>query len=46
MTKATYELPVLRAHGKVENITKGTSVGDSLDDSFPVSTPRGDLTFS
>lgn len=46
MTKAPYEAPVLRAHGKVEAVTKGTSNGINLDAAFPIGTPLPDLTVS
>lgn len=46
MTKAVYEAPVLRAHGKVEAVTKGGSTGSSLDAAFPVGTPFADVTLS
>jgi len=46
MTKAVYEAPVLRAHGKVEAVTKGGTSGSSLDASFPAGTPFSDLTLS
>lgn len=42
----TYVSPALRAHGKVEALTQGTSTGESLDRAFPVGTPKGQLTFS
>ncbi|PTM81931.1 hypothetical protein EYE35_08905 [Cereibacter sphaeroides] len=41
-----YEAPVLRVHGTLEAMTHGATDGWSLDASFPVDTPRGDLTFS
>lgn len=46
MTKAVYEAPVLRAHGKVEAVTKGGTTGTSTDASFPAGTPFADVTFS
>ncbi|AVL52649.1 putative RiPP precursor [Roseobacter denitrificans] len=46
MTKAVYEAPVLRSHGKVEAVTKGGSTGSSLDAAFPAGTPFTDLTLS
>ncbi|TKA94277.1 lasso RiPP family leader peptide-containing protein [Cereibacter changlensis] len=42
----SYEAPKLNVHGSLEDMTQGSSVGNSLDASFPVGTPRGDLTFS
>jgi hypothetical protein len=46
MTKMTYEAPILRAHGKVEALTKGGVDGAFTDMMFPSDTPKGDLTFS
>jgi len=46
MTKAVYEAPVLRSHGKVEAVTKGGSTGTALDAAFPAGTPFTDLTLS
>ncbi|WP_299966742.1 lasso RiPP family leader peptide-containing protein [uncultured Roseobacter sp.] len=46
MTKVAYEAPVLRAHGKVEAVTKGGTTGTSLDAAFPVGTPFSDVTLS
>jgi hypothetical protein len=46
MTKMTYEAPIMRAHGKVEALTKGGSDGNFTDAIFPVNTPKGALTFS
>lgn len=45
-TKASYEKPVLVVYGTLEDITQGTSGGETLDADFPAGTPRGDLTFS
>jgi len=36
----------LIAHGSVEKITKGFSVGSSLDAAFPRGTPITDVTFT
>lgn len=44
--KTVYEAPVLRAHGKVEAMTKGGTTGTQLDATFPVNTPFSDLTLS
>jgi hypothetical protein len=41
-----YESPELRVEGSVEELTHGADDGNFLDQSFPVNTPRGDLTFS
>ena len=46
MMKAKYEAPVLRAHGKVEALTKGGATGPVTDASFPTHTPLVDVTFS
>ncbi|WP_292290412.1 lasso RiPP family leader peptide-containing protein [Marivita sp.] len=46
MNKLPYEAPIVRSHGKVEDITKGGSTGLRLDASFPAGTPFGDLTLS
>ncbi len=44
--RAAYSAPRLIAHGSVEKITKGLSVGLRLDASFPVGTPVTDITFT
>ncbi|WP_292290411.1 lasso RiPP family leader peptide-containing protein [Marivita sp.] len=46
MNKALYEAPVIRAHGKVENITKGQATGLNTDAAFSTTTPLADVTFS
>lgn len=46
MTKMPYQTPVMREHGKVEALTKGSAAGDFTDALFPADTPKGDLTFS
>lgn len=46
MTKSIYEAPVLRAHGKVEAVTKGGSTGTKTDKLFPAHTPFADITLS
>lgn len=45
MTK-TYNRPVLRVQGKLEAMTHGMSDGSKLDATFPVGTPKNELTFS
>lgn len=45
MTK-TYTRPVLRVQGKLEAMTHGMSDGNALDATFPVGTPKSQLTFS
>ena len=45
MTK-TYNRPVLRVQGKLEAMTHGASNGSKLDNTFPVGTPKDELTFS
>lgn len=46
MTKQAYVSPVLRNHGKVEQLTKGGSRGTTLDAAFPSGTPFSDITLS
>ncbi len=46
MEKTVYETPELVEVGSFETLTQGTQNGDSLDATFPVNTPRGQLTFS
>lgn len=46
MTKAVYEAPSITEVGTFEALTQGTQTGDFTDAVFPVTTPRGDLTFS
>ena len=46
MPKAVYEIPMLRTHGKVEDLTKGGACPGHLDDDFPDGTPFGDVTCS
>ena len=41
-----YEAPTVVDYGSLAEITAGTLSGDFLDKTFPVNTPRGDLTFS
>lgn len=41
-----YAAPSLTVYGTVENITRGDSDGDFLDDTFPTNTPKPELTFS
>jgi hypothetical protein len=41
-----YSAPRLIAHGSVEKITKGFSVGFALDATFPRGTPITDVTFT
>lgn len=45
MTK-TYARPTLHVHGKLEALTQGASDGNFLDKSYPVETPKPQLTFS
>lgn len=44
--RAPYSAPRLTAHGSVEKITKGFSIGLALDSAFPRGTPIGDLSFT
>jgi hypothetical protein len=46
MIKTPYETPVMRQHGKVEVLTKGSRDGHFTDMMFPANTPKGDITFS
>jgi hypothetical protein len=46
MKKVTYSTPVLRAHGKVEAVTKGGVNGNFTDAAFPAGTPFAAITFS
>jgi hypothetical protein len=41
-----YETPKIEDHGSLEELTAGQSTGESTDASFPVHTPKKDLTFS
>ena len=41
-----YTKPAVTRHGSIEEMTKGGSLGSSLDAAFPVGTPFADLTFS
>lgn len=45
MSKA-YVRPTLSVQGKLEAMTHGASDGNALDQSFPVDTPKNQLTFS
>lgn len=44
--KKSYEAPRLNKVGSFEEVTQGASKGSSLDATFPVGTPFGQLTFS
>ncbi len=44
--KKAYSSPLLTVHGSVEEITRGSALGDFLDQDFPDGTPGDDLTFS
>jgi len=44
--KVQYSAPRLTAHGSVEKITKGLSVGHNLDAAFPRGTPVDTLSFT
>lgn len=41
-----YEAPTITLLGSVSDLTQGESVGNFLDDTFPVNTPFNQLTFS
>jgi|APFEC2959095136_1045048.scaffolds.fasta_scaffold00059_38 hypothetical protein len=45
-TTPAYAAPVLKVHGKLEDLTHGGSTGNALDFAFPIGTPVSDLTFS
>ena len=45
MTKI-YTRPVLRLQGQLEAMTHGMSDGSNLDATFPIGTPKNELTFS
>jgi hypothetical protein len=46
-TNATeYETPLIADHGDLAELTAGNAEGESTDKSFPVHTPKKDLTFS
>jgi hypothetical protein len=42
----TYETPQVIDYGTLEQLTAGQSDGNFTDRSFPVNTPKRDLTFS
>ena len=42
----SYEPPVLRQVGTVEDMTQGNHSGHATDKFFPAGTPRGSITFS
>lgn len=46
MIKAEYEAPAIADIGAFETLTQGTQTGNFTDAVFPVTTPRGELTFS
>lgn len=41
-----YEAPRIEDHGDLVTLTAGKEMGASTDASFPVHTPKEDLTFS
>jgi hypothetical protein len=41
-----YEKPQVRDYGSLEELTAGTKSGNFLDATFPVHTPKNQLTFS
>ena len=45
-TQPEYETPRVQDYGDLVELTAGASDGDALDASFPVATPKRDLTFS
>ena len=44
--KTDYEKPKVRDYGDLTQLTAGGSSGNFLDASFPVHTPKSQLTFS
>lgn len=44
--KKEYVAPAIADLGSVLELTLGAKVGNALDASFPIHTPRGKLTFS
>jgi hypothetical protein len=44
--RVQYSAPRLTAHGSVEKITKGLSVGHNIDAAFPRGTPIDQLSFT
>jgi hypothetical protein len=44
--KKVWAMPKLTVHGSIDEITLGLSDGDSLDATFPIHTPKRNLTFS
>lgn len=45
-TQPDYEAPHVQDYGDLVELTAGAADGESLDASFPVATPKRDLTFS
>lgn len=41
-----YEAPSIKDHGDLAELTAGTHTGEFTDANFPVTTPKGDLTFT
>ena len=46
MKNTTYEAPQLSLVGTLETLTQGSSTGNRIDATFPVTTPQSQLTFS
>ena len=44
--RMTYEPPAVEVMGTFEELTLGNTTGNQLDASFPIHTPKPDLTFS
>ncbi len=40
-----YETPRIEDHGDLAELTAGTSSGEFTDATFPINTPKKDLTF-
>jgi hypothetical protein len=45
-TPLKYETPRIQDHGDLAELTGGARSGYALDASFPVGTPKSDLTFT
>lgn len=45
-TASEYEKPTVRDYGDLAELTAGAKTGNYLDATFPVHTPKSQLTFS
>lgn len=41
-----YEAPRIEDHGDLAELTAGAKIGADLDATFPVGTPKGDITLT